>query len=186
MHSNQLQLSPIQSLLINKASHSHQISKSSQNTLSHINHFAILEATQSNNICAARAEVKKIEDHQLEMVMEGINKILEFVERKKRTNYVIVASVGARHCILESQRDTIAAYAKGLDDIKKVERPHHQMIMCTTKWDTTIAVKFSGESLEVIPEDPDDFEDDFELSQMMAQAALNATPQRSCVLRRGR
>ena len=130
-HSNQLQTLRSQSLLINGASHSHQTKQSYSATMN----VAILEATQSDNTRAARTEVKKIEDHQLERIMEGIDEILEVVEKKKRTNYVIVASVGARHCILESQRDTIAAYAKDLEDIKKIERPHHQMIMCTTNYD---------------------------------------------------
>ena len=80
---------------------------------------------------------------------------------------------------MEHQRDLVAKFVEEHDDITSVERPHHQVIVCTTKLNTKITVKFSGESLEVIPEDPDDYEEEFELSQMMAKVAVNATPQRN-------
>ena len=144
----------------------------------------VMEATQSDPILIARAEIKAVDEQEIKRVTETIVEVLEVVEKKKRTNFVIVASVGARYCILESQRDAIANFAKKQPDIVSVERPHHQYFVCNTKWDTKITVKFSGESLEVIPIVVDDFEEEFELSQMMAKVAIRATPQRNRNARR--
>ena len=63
-----------------------------------------------------------------------------------------------------------------LVDVVEVASFDYQQFVLTTSWNTKLTVTFLGLSLEVIPVDEDEFEEEYDLKRQMQCINIHRTP----------
>ena len=135
-------------------------------------HVAVLEPTQGDPAQVARAQVEEVKPELKGKVIEGVKQALHFVTHKKRVNLLVLVTLAGGVCLLDESRNALMEEVKKLPHVSAVAKHTHYLYQVVTVWNTIIAVKFVGECLEVLP--IDEFEEDHQLSQVMAHLARQA------------